>query len=47
MHPKFVPDTNFNVQPDSILKSPHSDDRPEGERISLLVIHNIELPPGE
>ncbi|MGZ5041184.1 MAG: 1,6-anhydro-N-acetylmuramyl-L-alanine amidase AmpD [Usitatibacter sp.] len=27
--------------------SPHFDDRPEGERISLLVIHSISLPPGE
>ncbi len=27
--------------------SPHFDERPDGERISLLVIHNIALPPGE
>ena len=27
--------------------SPHHDERPEGEAISLLVIHNISLPPGE
>jgi len=27
--------------------SPHHDDRPEGEKVSLLVIHNISLPPGE
>lgn len=27
--------------------SPHFDDRPPGERVSLLVIHNISLPPGE
>ena len=27
--------------------SPHFDDRPEGEKISLVVIHNISLPPGE
>ena len=27
--------------------SPHFDDRPPGEKISLLVIHNISLPPGE
>jgi AmpD protein len=27
--------------------SPHFDERPEGERISLVVIHNISLPPGE
>ena len=33
--------------PDTIFESPHFDERPEGERISLLVIHNISLPPGE
>ena len=27
--------------------SPHFDDRPAGEKISLIVIHNISLPPGE
>ncbi|MGK4441054.1 1,6-anhydro-N-acetylmuramyl-L-alanine amidase AmpD [Yersinia proxima] len=27
--------------------SPHCDQRPEGEAPSLLVIHNISLPPGE
>jgi len=27
--------------------SPHFDDRPPGERISLVVIHGISLPPGE
>ena len=30
-----------------VRHSPHFDERPEGERISLLVIHNISLPPGE
>src|SRR5690242_7605732 len=29
------------------VASPHYDERPEGERVSLLVIHNISLPPGE
>jgi AmpD protein len=29
------------------VASPHHDARPEGEKISLLVIHNISLPPGE
>ena len=29
------------------LQSPHWDDRPPGSRISLIVIHNISLPPGE
>jgi AmpD protein len=28
-------------------RSPHFDERPEGEKVSLLVIHNISLPPGE
>ena len=28
-------------------ESPHQDERPEGEKVSLLVIHNISLPPGE
>lgn len=27
--------------------SPHADERPDGEPVSLLVIHNISLPPGE
>ena len=29
------------------IASPHWDERPEGSRISLIVIHNISLPPGE
>ena len=29
------------------LASPNCDERPPGESISLLVIHNISLPPGE
>lgn len=29
------------------VPSPHCDARPEAEEISLLVIHNISLPPGE
>jgi AmpD protein len=29
------------------VPSPHCDDRPAGEVISLLVIHGISLPPGE
>ena len=28
-------------------RSPHFDDRPGGEKVSLLVIHSISLPPGE
>jgi len=27
--------------------SPHCDERPEGEAISLVVIHGISLPPGD
>lgn len=29
------------------VPSPHHDGRPEGETPSLLVVHNISLPPGE
>ena len=29
------------------VPSPHYDDRPEGEQPSLLVVHNISLPPGQ
>jgi len=29
------------------LPSPNVSERPDGEQISLLVIHNISLPPGE
>jgi AmpD protein len=29
------------------LPSPNCDERPPGEAITLLVIHNISLPPGE
>lgn len=28
------------------IPSPNCDARPEGERISLLIVHNISLPPG-
>ncbi|HQT25633.1 MAG TPA: 1,6-anhydro-N-acetylmuramyl-L-alanine amidase AmpD, partial [Burkholderiales bacterium] len=27
--------------------SPNCDERPEGTRVDLIVIHNISLPPGE
>lgn len=34
--------------PEVIVRhSPHCDQRPAGETISLLVIHNISLPPGQ
>ncbi len=29
------------------IPSPNQDQRPEGEGVSLLVIHNISLPPGD
>jgi N-acetyl-anhydromuramoyl-L-alanine amidase len=29
------------------VASPNCDDRPPGEAVTLLVIHNISLPPGE
>jgi N-acetyl-anhydromuramoyl-L-alanine amidase len=29
------------------IPSPNLDERPEGAEISLLVVHNISLPPGE
>ena len=29
------------------LDSPNQNDRPEGQTVDLLVIHNISLPPGE
>ncbi|SEA80478.1 1,6-anhydro-N-acetylmuramyl-L-alanine amidase AmpD [Alkalimonas amylolytica] len=32
---------------DLVRQSPHCDQRPDGECISLLVIHNISLPPGQ
>jgi AmpD protein len=36
------------VLPDAVqIPSPNWDLRPEGEAVSLLVIHNISLPPGE
>ncbi len=35
-----MPETRFR-------QSPHFDERPEGEKVSLLVIHGISLPPGE
>ncbi len=31
----------------TLVPSPHTDSRPAGTQISLLVIHNISLPPGE
>ncbi|AOB29705.1 N-acetyl-anhydromuranmyl-L-alanine amidase [Bordetella sp. H567] len=41
-HGWLKPDRNVTHAP-----SPNCDDRPQGTTISLLVIHNISLPPGE
>lgn len=30
-----------------MIPSPNFDDRPEGAKVELVVIHNISLPPGE
>lgn len=44
---------NLSINTDGILEgahfipSPNFDERPEGSGISLLVIHNISLPPNE
>lgn len=35
------------VMPARQVASPNHDERPDGEDISLLVIHGISLPPGE
>jgi AmpD protein len=34
-------------RPVLLRASPHFDERPAGEKISLLVVHAISLPPGE
>src|SRR5258706_8329136 len=34
-------------RPDRRVESPNWDERPEGNEISLLVVHSISLPPGE
>ncbi|MFR9719719.1 1,6-anhydro-N-acetylmuramyl-L-alanine amidase AmpD [Aeromonas diversa] len=47
------PNTVFSIDSDGWCQqarqvpSPHHNDRPQGESISLLVVHNISLPPGE
>jgi N-acetyl-anhydromuramoyl-L-alanine amidase len=41
-------DAPTKIQPGTVFRcSPHFDERPPGEQVSLLVIHNISLPPGE
>ncbi len=43
----LVVDASGRVAGARFIASPNCDARPEGEDISLLVIHNISLPPGE
>ena len=40
-------DTDGWLNQARIVPSPNCDDRPNGELPSLIVIHNISLPPGE
>src|SRR5512132_1716286 len=35
------------MESDPFISSPHFDDRPPGTPVSLIVLHNISLPPGE
>jgi N-acetyl-anhydromuramoyl-L-alanine amidase len=37
----------MKIVPDTVFSSPHCDERPDGAKVELLVIHNIALPPGE
>ena len=46
-HPGFRLDAAGVCAGARFAPSAHHDERPEGEQISLLVIHNISLPPGE
>jgi N-acetyl-anhydromuramoyl-L-alanine amidase len=43
----MIVDTAGRVDAARYLASPNCDERPPGEVITLLVIHNISLPPGE
>ena len=40
-------DPSGNVKAARQVSSPNCDERPDGELITLLVIHGISLPPGE
>jgi len=35
------------LAPCRFIASPNHDERPSGERVTLLVVHSISLPPGE
>ncbi len=43
----MIADAAGRVDAARYFASPNCDDRPPGETITLLVIHNISLPPGE
>ena len=43
----MIADANGRVDAARYVASPNCDQRPPGEAITLLVIHNISLPPGE
>ena len=43
----MIADADGRVDAARYVASPNCDERPPGEAITLLVIHNISLPPGE
>ena len=43
----MIVDAAGRVDAARFVASPNCDERPSGEAITLLVIHNISLPPGE
>ncbi|MDR3417781.1 MAG: 1,6-anhydro-N-acetylmuramyl-L-alanine amidase AmpD [Nevskia sp.] len=43
--PRFAIDTAHWLHPATLLPSPHYDERPDAEDVSLLVVHAISLPP--
>jgi AmpD protein len=40
-------DPDGRLAPCRFVASPNHDERPSGERVTLLVVHSISLPPGE
>jgi N-acetyl-anhydromuramoyl-L-alanine amidase len=43
----MLQDSGNSIHSIQFIASPNCDERPEGTAITLLVIHNISLPPGE
>lgn len=43
----MLQDSDNSIRSIQFIASPNCDERPEGTAITLLVIHNISLPPGE